>query len=1395
MGQMTAPETSGVQGSSDHLPLSNAQRLIWTAQQMHPDAPVYNMAFTFEVDGSLEKTRFEEAFATLVEEAESLRTTVEVSGADTTQTVMSSIDYEIAQVDFRHEQDPSRAFQDWARAQSQTPLDLTKRSFDVALAQLGDGSSGWYLCQHHVLADAASFEILFTRLSQLYIDLDSGSRLPQTDDHYYATDPQPTDREKEGFEEVVLYGKTRRDGIGTLSDRLQLELDSRTVSSLDDLVARSSLRSITHDMGRFKAYLAALVAHIHRVAGQDRIQVGVPLLNRHSARSKRTPGLFTEVFPLTVEIETGETFSSLFGKVAEATHQLLAKARPGSAPSNNNRQPNVAINYLTTAFGDFAGLPARVNWVHSGHVEPDHTLRFHVSGWEGDGGHVLLFDFNRATIDVETQTRSLDHFSHIFDAMITDPSTVIAEIPLMGSKETETVSALAQGPKKPEPEPITAAMERVFRDFTASTAISDEAASWSFGEVDEASRRIAAVIQPGQRVGMALPRSTEAVLAILGILRAGAAFVPIDPSWPEERIAFVLNDARADLLICDEPHRFASADLRVMRLTDLMSADPVEDPLDGPDRSDLAYILYTSGSTGNPKGVSIEHGSLANYVMWARETYDGGERAKFPLFTPLTFDLTMTSIFVPLTAGGTIRIYPQPEGRVDTSVRDVMADDTVDIVKLTPSHLSLIQDMDLDKSRVTKLILGGEDLTKSAALRAMQQFNEEVRIFNEYGPTEATVGCVVEIFDPSKPAGGSSVPIGRPIVNMSAWILDGGLNPVPFGVAGELWLGGVGVARGYLGNSHMADRRFRTMEHLGEGQFYRTGDLARLLVDGTIEYLGRNDDQVKIRGARVELGEVEARLAAHPSIERVVAAAHRRNRSAVSTPEVNCLVCGISSAFPGVSFDNKQVCSECRAFETYREDASVYFKTLDDLREVLRRARSQSKSDYDCISLLSGGKDSTYALARLVDLGARPLAFTLDNGYISDGAKENIRRVTETLGVDHVFGTTPAMNEIFVDSLQRHANVCNGCFKTIYTLSMKLAKDNGIPLIVTGLSRGQFFETRLTQELFSGGPVTSDEIDAKVLEARKAYHQVEDGPRRLLDVEIFETDSIFGDVHFADFYRYTDVSLDEMLDYLDQRLPWVRPTDTGRSTNCLINDVGIFVHKRERGFHNYALPYSWDVRLGHKQRDAAMDELNDDIDPAYVQRVLDEIGYPSDVTAVTGGNRLVAYYTANGSVGPTELRAYAEKVLPATMVPSQFVELDDMPLTSNGKINRKALPDPDTARPELDNTFIAPFTDLQRSIAAIWSDVLGMEPIGIRDDFFDLGGDSIMAIRIVARCNAAGIPIELRQLFENPTVEELTQLELSHQAQTSAPPEPSSTPSKADMDRLAAMLANKESGT
>lgn len=907
--------------------------------------------------------------------------------------------------------------------------------------------------------------------------------------------------------------------------------------------------------------------------------------------------------------------------------------------------------------------------------------------------------------------------------------------------------------------------------------------SLTYGALNGRANQLAAHLRTlgvakGHFVALYLEHSIDVVCAILGVLKAGAAYVPVDPASPRERLAFMLQDivqgrsgalpvlvTQSDLL--SRVPRGAAKLVTVDADAAAVGRQPASNPPRAASPSDLAYVIYTSGSTGKPKGVLIEHRSLVNYIWWAREKYCQGERLAWPLFSSLAFDLTVTSIFTPLVSGGRIVVYCDNAWAHGTVILTAVQDNQVDIIKLTPAHLTMIQDLDLSASRIRRLIVGGEDFKTELARAVTRKFGRPVEIYNEYGPTEATVGCMIHRYDVAEDLA-PSVPIGTPAANAGIYVLDEQLRPVPPGVVGEMYLAGDGLARGYLDAPELTAQRFVTGEDprrqapsgtpsgasAATLRLYKTGDLARWTGDGRMEYLGRADFQVKIGGARVELGEIEARLLQHPDIRECVVTVFPSAAAKASEPVRHCERCGVASNLPGTSFDADGVCNWCRAYDSYADKAQAYFKSREEFKAIADQMKAARTGAYDCVALYSGGKDSSYMLYQLCELGLKPLVFSLDNGFISEEAKTNIRRVVEALGVDLVFGSTPHMNEIFVDSLKTFANVCNGCFKTIYTLAINVAREKGIKYIVTGLSRGQFFETRLTEDVFRRDDFDVVRLDALVLEARKAYHQRQDAVSCHVALDVLHGDGTLDDIQFVDFFRYWSVPLEELYATLHQHGTWSRPSDTGRSTNCLINDLGIYIHKKQRGFHNYSLPYSWDVRLGQKTRGEAMAELEDAIDEARVKEIMTQIGYTEPPEAAEPGvDRLVAYYVGDRPVTVHDLRAHVAEQLPEYMVPARFVRLDRLPLTSGGKVDRKALPAPSHDNPEPVRDVATPRTDTERAIAAIWTDLLMLESVGIHDDFFELGGRSLLAIQMIARLHSAfKVNVELKSLFESPTV-------------------------------------------
>jgi len=362
-----------------------------------------------------------------------------------------------------------------------------------------------------------------------------------------------------------------------------------------------------------------------------------------------------------------------------------------------------------------------------------------------------------------------------------------------------------------------------------------------------------------------MENSIETIIAILGVLKAGGAYLPIDPVY-QSRISYIIEDSATDIILTNKKMNLLSKyNKQVIRLDDERIYAGKETNLDIDIRpNNLAYILYTSGTTGNPKGVMVEHHSVVNYIQYAAEKY---ENITFPLYTSISFDLTVTSIFTPLITGNMIIVYRGE--KYDNLVSKILEDNRVDIIKLTPSHLKLVRNKKYPDSKLKRIIVGGEELETQLAQDIYDNFKGKIEIHNEYGPTETVVGCMDYIFNPYKHRK-RTVSIGSPIYNTEIYVLDRNLEPVSYDVVGEIYISGDGVARGYLNRPELTNERFLKNPFVKDKRMYKTGDLGRITPDGLIEFCGRIDNQVSISGYRIELGEIESHLLKHPEIKEAV---------------------------------------------------------------------------------------------------------------------------------------------------------------------------------------------------------------------------------------------------------------------------------------------------------------------------------------------------------------------------------------------------------------------------------------------------------------------------------------------------------------------------------------------
>lgn len=1366
--------------------LTWSQRLLWTGQALHPETPLYNMALAFDIQGPLDLDAFDKAFQAVLNGCDALRTTFESKDGEPLRRVRAPYDFRSERLDWSGVEPGER--EKLLAIRAAKLFDLGGRLFDSVLIRTDDGHT-WFLNQHHLITDAWACSVIYKAVSEAYCQLRNGTLGATFAVGSYETfvEHERSIRGTERHEAARRHWASRQADVlpvpmyggsdtraSTRTERVSVALGRQRSEAIRTLARSASARTPFEDLSVFNVLMGALASYLHRVSGESRISVGTPSHNRTTNRLKATAGVCIEVFPLTVEVPEGATFDSVLDAVRRESLTFLKHAMPGASTASGNRSVNAVLNFIPSDFAAFDTMECRTSWVHPGHGDRAHDLRLQVHDFDQVGELVLHFDLSVERFAADRRAAVPQHFLAVLDAMLAQADQPVAAPPLTSSDELAALDRLAGYSPAGSAEDrtnghdtVVARFLQVCRRHRDDDAVHFEGGAWTYGElrtrVEEAAQRLTRLGIGGKAVALATGRSPEAIVGILAALRAGAWFVPLDLQDPDARISSLLKETEAAAILVREGAAVRGGATPVVRLAGPGTPTPRTGTAE-PDSAtsiplgveDPAYVLYTSGSTGRPKGVQVSHGALAAYATWASEYYAGGQPRRFALFTPISFDLTLTSIFAPLLSGGTVVVHGGEEGTVDSGLTSLAGGRPVDVVKLTPAHLRALVGTDLRHLGVRVLIVGGEELTVAVAGQALAIFGEDVRLYNEYGPTEATVGCTVHRFDPDVDRG-RSVPIGRPLPHAVVQVVDSMMRPVPRGVPGEIVVGGAGLANGYLHQPAETSTRFVPEPRDRTQRLYRTGDLGRWTEPGTLEYLGRADRQVKIHGVRVELGEIEVALDGHPEIETVVVDLRKR-RGAAAEETRWCAECGLPSAYPGAELDDSDVCSICRGFRSYRSRVEDYFGTMEDLARIFSEPGRVGGGEFDCLLMLSGGKDSSYALYRLVEMGLAVTTLTLDNGFISDQAKDNVRRITSELGVPHEFATSQVMNRVFAASLEKHANVCNGCFKTMYTIAFNKALDAGIPFVVTGLSRGQLFETRLTEELFQLEGANADAIDGLVLEARKAYHRADDAVNELLDNSRLKSDEAYERVRFLDFYRYCDVPLDDMYAFLEERAPWIRPADTGRSTNCLINEAGIWVHKAQRGYHNYALPYSWDVRMGHKTRAAALMELDDEIDEDRVAEMLARIGYSVPVGALDAeGVWLTAYYVAGSELDAAHLRAYLTERLPRHMIPNRFVRISAIPLTRNGKLDREALPDPSLERPRVGPAYHAPASPLEERLAELWARALDLDRVGVHDNFFDLGGDSITAIRIGAGAREHELNLDPNAVFRHQTVSKLAE--------------------------------------
>jgi len=869
--------------------LTRNQFFIWLGQEASPGSPLFNELTVFILESSIDRSLFSQAVQMVVNETDAWRTVVrQVDGLPRAE-VLDSFTCTSSYLDLSTTQAPDDELDRWARRHVDLPVDLSVHCFESTLLKLSEHRYAWALLQHHILSDATSMTIAFQRVGDCYKRLVDGAddappRYPRFADY---VDYEAAFRQSERHQDCESYwlskiseqrdpvtfygGRARTSEHGLRRERLELQLGPQQSEAIRQFARTEGIRFISDDLSMFSIFAAALFVYLFRVSGQQSLAIGVPWQNRPRS-FRETVGLLMEQDPFVISLDPSDTFESLIGKVHKEARTVM-RHLPYAAGNPGGRVYDVSLNYVKTSIGSFGGIKVKPLWYRPSQGTGSLELQVHDFGDSGDMS--LSFDFNSELFSPANRDSAVAHFINCLTACIEDRSQAVGSVNLLTHREhallSEWNSTVREYPRDCTVVELFEA--QVARRPTALAARCGDA-SVTYETLDRRATALAHHLRelgvaPGVLVGLCLERSLDVLVGLLGILKAGGTYVPLDPAFPAERLAFMLEDSGAPVLVTETRvlGTVARGERQVVILDSLKLDDaPSREGTQGTARAtpdDLAYVLYTSGSTGKPKGVEIPHRALTNF-LWAMRTEPGCSQNDVLLaVTTLSFDIAGLELFLPLIVGGQIEMASRGEAADGRLLRARLETGGVTILQATPATWRMLLDAGWTGTPSLKALIGGEPLPVDLVPALLAR---TASLWNMYGPTETTIWSSVQ--QVTRP--GEEITVGTPIANTTFHVVDSLLNPVPIGVAGELLIGGDGLARGYRGRPELTAEKFidDSSNATPGARLYRTGDLARYRHDGQVVHLGRLDHQVKIRGFRIELGEIEAALGKHPAVRQ-----------------------------------------------------------------------------------------------------------------------------------------------------------------------------------------------------------------------------------------------------------------------------------------------------------------------------------------------------------------------------------------------------------------------------------------------------------------------------------------------------------------------------------------------
>ncbi|HEX8282859.1 MAG TPA: amino acid adenylation domain-containing protein [Pyrinomonadaceae bacterium] len=1333
-------------GRADALPLSYAQQRLWFLDQLEPGSPAYNIPVALRLRGQLDARALEAAFNEIIRRHESLRTTFgEDAEGDPIQVVGPAWELylEVEDVD-------AAEVASFAADEAGAGFDLAEGPLLRArLLRVSEEEHVLLFTMHHIISDGWSMNVLVREVTTLYEAFATGGESPLEELPVQYADFAVWQRAHLAGGALDRQLGYWREQLAGAPAALELPTDRPRPAVLGDAGATRSLAVSAEvaqslkELGRkegatlFMTLLAAWQSLLSKYSGQEDIVVGSPIANRNRAETEGLIGFFVNTLVLRTDLSGDPEFRELLRRVRGVTlgayaHQdlpferLVEELQPERSLSHTPLfQSLFALQSTMPETLEATGL-ALESW------EPEQErakFDLTLAAIEAGGALNLTLEFKTELFDAATAERMLGHFARLLEGIAADPGRRLSELELLGDNERRRLLVEFNDTATDYPRPVC--LQQLFERQVGLTpeaaALVFEEEELTYRELNARANRLAHRLRrhgvgPDVLVGVMMERSTEMVVALLGILKAGGAYVPLDPAYPADRLAFMMEDARIGVLLTQErllgslPEERPATVVALDTEAGALGAESADDPLPVTGELNLAYCIYTSGSTGRPKGAMNTHLGICNRLFWMQEAYGLDADDRVLQKTTFSFDVSVWEFFWPLVTGARL-VMARPGGHQDGAylVR-VIREKRITTMHFVPSMLQVFLEEEGvgDCDQLRRVVCSGEALPFDLQERFFEKLGG-VELHNLYGPTEAAVD--VTFWPCVKDSRTGVVPIGRAIANTQMYVLDRGMNPAPVGVPGELYIGGVQLARGYLSRPALTAERFIPDPFSSEpgARLYRTGDLARFQPDGNIRYLGRLDHQVKVRGFRIELGEIETALAAHPAVQEaaVVVREHApgdqrivayvvpdAERAAVLRGLLRMEAEGRAPDQPRHELPNGMP-----VYHLNRGETDFLYQELFVERAYLRHG----------IALRDG--------ACVFDVGANIGMFSL---FVAQACRDAevfafeplppVFRLLEANATLHgvrarLFNcglSSRASTETF--TFYPHLSIISGQFaeeaeerEVVRSFMLR----GGAAAAQDEMLVDELLDDRLSSERYECRLRTISEIIAE--------HNVERIDLLKVDVEKAELDVLAG-VEDRDWAKVRQVVVE-------------------------VHDVGGRLQSVESLLtkHGFRLTIDQDEWL----RGTNLYNVYATKEPA---------GFVVETSDVRGAATTQVWGSREALVA--DVQRHLRERLPEYMVPVAFVTLAQLPLTPNGKLDRGALPAPAEGESVARAPFVGPRDELELRLTQIWQDVLGVRAVGVRDNFFDLGGHSLLGVRLLARVRqATGAELPTAALFQDPTVE------------------------------------------